>query len=108
MATIPSLKLAAGIFGITAVMKLSALAAALALLAPSTAGAGSLGRPCTAAPKSEWLSIETLQSKIESQGYKVQKAKLANACGELYAIDANGARVELFVDPTSGSIVGRL
>jgi hypothetical protein len=38
----------------------------------------------------------------------VQKAKLKNACGEIYALDKTGARVELFVDPTSGEIVGQL
>lgn len=72
------------------------------------AQAGSLGRPCTAAPASQWLSIQALQSKVEALGYKVQKAKLKQACGELYTIDKNGSRVELFVDPTSGQIVGQI
>jgi hypothetical protein len=39
------------------------------------------------------------------RGYSVQKAKLKATCGEIYALDRNGARVELFVDPTSGEIV---
>jgi hypothetical protein len=74
----------------------------------ATAHAGSLGRPCTAAPQNQWLPIQELQAKVEAQGYKVQKAKLKNACGELYTLDKDGKRVELFVDPTSGEIVGRL
>jgi hypothetical protein len=74
----------------------------------ATAEAGSLGRPCTTAPQTQWLSLEVLQTKVEALGYKVQKAKLKNACGEIYALDKNGARVELFVDPTSGEIVGQL
>ena len=49
-----------------------------------------------------------LQSKVEALGYKVQKAKLKNACGEFYALDKNGNRVELFVDPTNGQIAGQL
>jgi len=76
--------------------------------AAATAEAGSLGRPCTTAPQTEWLSLEVLQTKVEALGYKVQKAKLKNACGEIYALDKNGARLELFVDPTSGEIVGQL
>lgn len=76
--------------------------------AATTAQAGSLGRPCTAAPASQWLTIDALQAKVEAQGYKVRKAKLKKACGELYTIDKTGARVELFVDPTDGKIVGRL
>jgi hypothetical protein len=46
-----------------------------------------------------------LKAKAEAQGYQVQKAKLKAACGEIYALDQNGARKELFVDPTSGQIV---
>jgi len=81
---------------------------AVMLGAAATAEAGSLGRPCTTAPQTQWLSLEALQTKVEALGYKVQKAKLKNACGEIYALDKNGARVELFVDPTSGAIVGQL
>ena len=81
---------------------------AVMLGAATAANAGSLGRPCTTAPQTEWLSLEVLQTKVEALGYKVQKAKLKNACGEIYALDKNGARVELFVDPTSGKIAGQL
>ena len=82
------------------------VAAVLGVIA--TAQGGSLGRPCTSAPQSQWLPIQELQAKVEALGYKVQKAKLKNACGELYTIDKNGGRVELFVDPTSGQIIGQL
>ena len=74
----------------------------------TAADAGGLGRPCTTAPQAQWLSLEALQTKVEALGYKVQKAKLKNACGEIYALDKTGARVELFVDPTNGEIVGQL
>jgi hypothetical protein len=84
---------------------------ALALLAgtlgfANIAQAGGFDRPCTSAPQNQWLSIEELQRKVEAQGYKVQKAKLKAACGELYATDKNGNRVELFVDPTNAAIIG--
>ena len=74
----------------------------------ATAQAGSFGRPCTSAPQNQWLPMQQLQAKVEALGYKVQKAKLKNACGEIYTIDKNGSRVELFVDPTSGEIIGQL
>lgn len=83
-------------------------AAAILVTGAIAAQAGSLGRPCTSAAQSQWLTIDALQAKVEAQGYKVQKAKLKNACGELYALDKNGGRVELFVDPTNGNIVGQL
>ena len=89
--------------------KITIVTVAAALLATAaTAQAGSLGRPCTAAPQSQWLSIQQLQAKVEAQGYTVRKAKLKKACGELYTLDKNGQRVELFVDPTNGKIVGQL
>jgi hypothetical protein len=86
------------------------LLAAIAVVAAAAtaAQAGSLGRPCTAAAQNQWLPLDALQSKVEALGYAVQKATLKNACGELYATDKNGSRVELFVDPTNGEIVGRL
>ena len=84
------------------------IAAALAAFGGvSVAQAGSLGRPCTQAPQSQWLPLEALTAKAEAQGYKVQKAKIAKACGEIYALDRNNARTELFVDPTSGEIIAK-
>jgi hypothetical protein len=109
MEKISSFKIAAGMFGIAALVKISIFAIAVAMLGLATsAQAGSLGKPCTAAAQSQWLSLEVLQSKVEALGYKVQKAKLKNACGELYTLDKSGNRVELFVDPTNGQIVGQL
>lgn len=89
--------------------KLTALAVATALLGTtSLALANGLGWPCTAAPQSRWLSLDALQGKVEALGYAVRKGKLKNACGEFYATDKNGAHVELFVDPTNGTLMGRL
>jgi hypothetical protein len=89
--------------------KLITLAAAAALFAAgSLAQASSLDRPCTNASKDKWLSLETLQTKVEALGYTVRKAKLKNACGEFYATDKAGGRIELFVDPTNGAVVGKL
>jgi len=88
--------------------KIVFLPAAAILTTAVAAQAGSLGRPCTAAPESQWLPLQTLQTKVEALGYKVQKAKMKSACGEIYTIDKSGNRVELFVDPTNGEIVGKL
>jgi hypothetical protein len=89
-------------------MRTIIMTAAIALLGGvSMAEASSLGRPCTTAPESQWLSVEALKAKAEAQGYKVQKAKIKKACGEIYVLDQNNARAELFVDPTSGEIVAK-
>ena len=83
-------------------------ASAAVLGSAATAHACSLGKACTTAPENQWLPLQQLQAKVEAMGYKVQKGKLKNACGELYTLDKDGNRVELFVDPTNGQIIGRL
>ena len=96
MANISSFKMAAGIFGMAALVKITVLAIALAMLGvASSAQAGSLGKPCTAAPQSQWLSLQALRTKVEARG-------------EMFAFDQGGNRVELFVDPTNAPIAGRL
>lgn len=83
-------------------------AAATAFLGAATASyASEMGRPCTTAPKSQWLSMAAIKTKIEAQGYKVRNTKLKGACGEVYAVDKKGKRAELFVDPANAKIVGR-
>lgn len=88
--------------------KIAILTVAAVALGAASAQASSLGKPCTSAPESQWLPIQQLQAKVEALGYKVQKGKVAKACGEFYTLDKDGNRVELFVDPTNGQIIGRM
>lgn len=71
----------------------------------SVAQASNLGRPCTTAPQSQWLSLDALQSKVEEIGFKVQKSKLSKDCAEFYVTTQPGTRMELFVDPSTGTII---
>jgi hypothetical protein len=43
-----------------------ALATAVAIAGAFSAQASSLGRPCTTAPQSQWLSVEALKAKAEA------------------------------------------
>jgi hypothetical protein len=54
-----------------------------------------------------WLSPQALETKVEAQGYKIQKSRLTSTCAAFEALNEDGARVELFVDPTNGEIKGR-
>jgi hypothetical protein len=109
MTKISSFRIATGVLSMAALVKTSAFVIAVVVLGmTSSAQAGSFGQPCTTAPQSQWLSVDELQRKVEGLGYRVQKAKLKQSCGELYARDKSGNRVELFVDPASGKIVGQL
>ena len=110
MAKITSFRIATGIAGIAALAKISAVA--IAVMMATSAQAGSLGQPCTTAPQNQWLSLEALQNKVEEigfnvqNGFKVQKAKLKNSCAEFYVAAKTGERMELFVDPATGTIIG--
>lgn len=96
-------------FGFATLLTASVFAIALAAFgSTSSAQADTWGKPCTSAPQNKWLSLAALQKKVEAQGYKVQKAKMKDTCGEIYTLDKQGNRVELFVDPTNGRIVGQL
>jgi hypothetical protein len=88
--------------------KIAILTIAAVTLGAAAAQAGSLSKPCTSVPETQWLPVEQLQAKVEAQGYKVQKAKLKNVCGEFYTLDKNSNRVELSVDPTNGRIIGQM
>ncbi len=79
--------------------------AAVVCAAVTSANASDASRACTTAPESQWLKIADIQAKVEGQGYRVRKAKLKKGCGEIYATDKAGQRVELFVDPTDAKIV---
>jgi hypothetical protein len=73
--------------------------------AAGMARADSLGRPCTAKPAADYLSLEALRTKVAEQGYEIRSGEIKTACGEFYAFDKAGMKAELFVDPTSGVIV---
>jgi hypothetical protein len=87
--------------------KIAILVTAAAVLGTASfAQAGSLGQPCTKASKDQWLSMETLQKKVEDVGFKVQKSKLKDTCAEFYVTTQPGTHMELFVDPATGTIIG--
>ncbi|CAH2602452.1 PepSY domain-containing protein [Rhodovastum atsumiense] len=90
------------------IVKILATVAGAGIVALGAAGAhaSSFGRPCTTAPENTYLSAAELQAKAEAQGYQVRRVKIEKACGEIYVTDRNGVKGELFVDPTSGAVLG--
>ncbi|MBU0723356.1 MAG: PepSY domain-containing protein [Alphaproteobacteria bacterium] len=53
---------------------------------------------CTV-PKNEWQTSEQLQSRLEAQGWKIQRIKTDDGCYEVYATDSTGKRVEAYFNP---------
>jgi hypothetical protein len=74
---------------------LSTLAATLL-----SAGAALASDKCTS-PMAEWQPRETLQTKLEAEGFKVNGIKVEDGCYEVYALDAKGKRMNALFEPKS-------
>lgn len=62
---------------------------------------------CTVRSAAEWLSNDQLTQKLKEQGYTVGRIETSHGCYEVKATDANGVRVEFYVDPATGEVVNR-
>lgn len=56
-------------------------------------------------PMSEWQPREALRQKLEGEGWKVRSIKTDDGCYEVYAIDAEGRRVEALYNPRNLELV---
>ena len=64
---------------------------------------------CTSAAQSAWMSEDATKDLLKQQGYQeVRKIKVTEGnCYEVYGIDAQGEKVEVYLDPTNGSVVAK-
>jgi hypothetical protein len=58
------------------------------------------------APRDQWMSVDQITQKMTAEGYKVRRVKVEDGAYEVYALDANGKRVEAIVHPVTGQILG--
>ena len=70
------------------------------LLAVSTADATGLAT-CDSGPESGWQPREALSKRLVAQGWKIRQIKVDGGCYEVYALDAQGARVEAYFHPVT-------
>ena len=75
------------------------LLATLALTLATSAAFAHGNVSCPAMPKEEKKPQMELQKKLEAEGWKVRKVKDYNGCYEVYAIDADGKKAEVFFNP---------
>ena len=52
-------------------------------------------------PKADWKTKEALTEKLTAEGWDVRKVKTEDGCFEVYAIDANGKKVEAYFNPNT-------
>jgi hypothetical protein len=88
-------------------MNMKIAASALCMLAAGPAFAGSYSGTCTTAAKDKWMTEEAAKAKITEAGYAVTSIKTTRSgnCYEAYVTDKGGKKMELFLDPTTATIV---
>ena len=56
-------------------------------------------------PEAGWMSVGEIAAKLEGQGYTVREIEIEHGVYDVEMIDANGMRVEAYLDPSSGEPV---
>ncbi len=86
------------------ILPLAAIAATAGAALPALA---SEDAACGDAPRSQWLSEDAAKAKAAEQKYDVRRLKVEDGCYEAYAIGPDGARVEVYLDPVTGEVIGK-
>lgn len=64
------------------------------------------GPECTKEPQDKWLNQEAFKKSLTDKGYKIKVFKVTKGnCYEIYGWNKEGEKIEIYFDPTSGSIV---
>lgn len=85
--------------------RFTALVAA-GLVAGSSTVAFASSDYCASAPRAQWRSMADAKAAVEALGYKqVRKIEADDGCYEAYALDKDGRRVEIYLDPVHLKVV---
>lgn len=64
------------------------------------------GPDCTKESKDKWQNAETFQKDRTAEGYKIKKFKITKGnCYEIYGLNKEGQKVEIYFNPVDGSKV---
>ena len=81
---------------------LSASVITLAIATPAFASGDDVNCGAT---DGTWMSTQDAKTIIVDMGYEVRRVKREDGCYEVYAIDNNGDKVEIYMNPVTGDIV---
>lgn len=85
--------------------KIFYVATSLALLTAISPAAAS-GDDVSCEPiKGVWMSKGEISAKAEDLGYDVRRVKTEDGCYELYVVDKDGKKAEIYMNPVSGDVV---
>lgn len=62
-------------------------------------------KSCTDQPKDKWMSEDAFIAKVQEMGYKINKFKQPGTCYEIYGLDKDGKKVEIYFNPVDAAIV---
>ena len=79
------------------------LAVLLTLCIASTAAVA--GANCPKYPKNEWLPQADAKAKIESMGYRISKFKVDGNCYEIYGVNQEGKKAEVYFDAKTLNVI---
>jgi hypothetical protein len=62
-------------------------------------------KSCTNLPKDKWMKEDDFKKKVEGLGYKINTFKQPGSCYEIYGVNKDGKKVEIYFNPVDASIV---
>lgn len=62
-------------------------------------------KTCTSEPKEKWMKVEDFKKMKEGEGFVIKKFKQPGTCYEIYGINKEGKKVEIYFNPVDGTPV---
>ena len=87
-------------------MKLAAAVTVMLLIAAPAAYATGYAT-CDSGAKENWQPQDKLAAQLNEKGWQVRRIKVDGGCYEVYALDEQGKRVEVYFHPVSLAPVPR-
>lgn len=85
-------------------MRITAIVVALAA-SPLLAVSAMADSHCGNVPEADWMSVAEVATAVTEAGYEVREVERDDGCYDIKAIDAQGQRLDLDVNPATGEIV---
>jgi hypothetical protein len=64
--------------------------------------------PTCEVPQDKWMKEADFKAMQEKQGYQIKTFKVSKGkCYEIYGLDKNGKKVEIYFDPATGAELER-
>lgn len=60
---------------------------------------------CPKYPKAEWMPQDQAKTKIEAMGYKIDKFKIDGNCYEIYGVNREGKKAEVYFDAKTLNVI---